>query len=451
MAPIEVQAILQYASNYISSLTYMNGQVPVLTGTGLITATLLMLIFTVINIMGYKGLARFNSLLFFIKVTIIVIAIGMIAMTKFHSDNFRGLLPSALTVTSWQAILTAVAAGGVAFAFTGFKHGVELAGEAKQFVLAIPLAIIGSIVICLILYLGLQVSFIGALEPSTIKHGWQSLTFPGDMGPLAGLAGGLGLIWLVKLLYVDAILSPAGAGLIYMTSTARILFAMSQIGYLPKWLSYLNRHQFPVVAIWVNFFLGMFLFLPLPGWQAMVSFLVSGMVISYAIGPIALLCMRIELPEKPRPFRLPLAHIICPLAFYFCNLLSYWCGWDTIWKLAVAIVIGLAVFSLIQLRTRNRYSHLGLKSLVWLGPYFIGLVLISYLGAFGGKHIIPFGADFIVIGLFSLVIFYLAIKSRISFSEAGLLPSQRHPLTEATIVETFSALREQIETTRDHN
>ena len=56
---------------------------------------------------------------------------------------------------------------------------------------------------------------------------------------------------------------------------------------------------------------------------------------------------------------------------------------------------------------------LGLKSIVWLAPYFTGLVLISYLGAFGGKNVIPFGWDFLVIGVFSLGIFYLALKSRV--------------------------------------
>src|SRR5262249_36103345 len=163
-----------------------------------------------------------------------------------------------------------------------------------------------------------------------------AISFSGDVGPFAGLAIGLGLLWLVKLLYVDAVISPAGAGLIYVTSTARILFAMSQIGYVPKWLSYLNKQNFPVAAILFNFVLGMLLFIPLSGWQAMVSFLVSGMVLSYAMGPIALLCLRWELPTKKRKFNLPAAKTLCLLAFYFCNLLSYWTGWETISKLAVA-------------------------------------------------------------------------------------------------------------------
>lgn len=412
MAPIEVQAILQYASTYFTSLVYFKEGIPVLTLLGFIWATVLMLSFCIINIASYKGLVRFNFVLFLFKVLVIILTIVALMKSSFHSINFANLATAPFSLNGWQAILTAVASGGVAFAFTGFKHGVELAGETKRLALAIPLAIVGSVLCCLLLYLGLQVAFIGALDPVLLKNGWQSLSFIGDVGPFAGLAAGLGLVLLVKLLYVDAIVSPSGAGLIYVTSTARILYAMSQIGYLPRWLCYLNKQNFPVAAIMVNFILGMFLFLPLPGWQAMVSFLVSGMVISYAMGPIALLCMRIELPQQERHFRLPAAKLICTLAFYFCNLLSYWTGWETIYKLAIAMGIGLVFFMLAALRGRLSVPSLGLKSGLWIVPYLSGLILISYLGAFGGKNVIPFGWDFLVIAIFSIVILYLAVKNR---------------------------------------
>ncbi|VVC77005.1 Aspartate-proton symporter [Aquicella siphonis] len=418
MAPIEVQAILQYASTYFTSIVNIENGIPVLNGAGMVWATILMLAFCIINIASYKGLVRFNFGLFLFKVLVIILTVFVLIKTSFNTVNFSGAATGAFTLTGWHAILTAVASGGVAFAFTGFKHGVELAGETKNLAVAIPLAIVGSVIGCLILYLGLQVAFIGALSPNMLVNGWQHLSFAGDVGPFAGLAAGLGLAWLVKLLYIDAAVSPGGAGLIYVTSTARILYAMSQIGYLPRWLQILNKQNFPVTAILVNFVLGMFLFLPLPGWQAMVSFLVSGMVISYAMGPVALLCMRIEMPHEKRGFKLPAAKIICPCAFYFCNLLSYWCGWETIYKLAIAMAIGIVFFVTASLRGRlNVPGGLGLRSGMWMAPYLGGLVLISYLGAFGGKNIIPFGWDFLVIAIFSVVILYFAVKNRASVTE----------------------------------
>lgn len=424
MAPIEVQAVLQYGSTYFTSLITIKDNIPVLTGIGYVWAVLLMISFCVLNVVSFKGLIRSNFILFAFKVAVILLVVFALIYTNFHTANFSGMHASLLSVSGWKGVLAAVATGGIAFAFTGFKHGVELAGETKNPQVAIPLGIVGSVICCLILYLGLQVAFIGALDPSSLSNGWHKLSFVGDVGPFVGLTAALGLIWLMNLLYIDAVVSPAGAGLIYVTSTARILYAMSKIGYVPKWLTYLNKQNFPVAAIIVNFALGMLLFLPLPGWEAMVSFLVSGMVISYAIGPIALLSLRYELPDKKRTFKVPFAPVFCLVAFYFCNLLSYWTGWETISKLAVAMLIGVAFFFVAVFRGHIDKKDLEIKSSLWVVPYFAGLVLISYFGAFGGKNLISFGWDFIVIGIFSALILYIAVKNRAAFSEEKLYDDQ---------------------------
>lgn len=408
MAPIEVQAVLQYASTYFTSLTEPVNGLHALTPIGLIWATILMLFLCVFNIVSFKGLVRFNFVLFFFKVAVIMLVIAWLMEESFHTANFA---MGGAHDGGWQAILSAVAASGVAFAFTGFKHGVELAGEAKSRK-AIFIAIVGSVVCCLLLYLGLQVAFIGALDPATIANGWGKLSFVGDVGPFAGLAAGLGLLLLLKLLYIDAVVSPLGAGLIYVTSTARIFYAMSHIGFFPKIFMSLNKQSFPYAAILLNFAVGMFLFLPLPNWQSMVSFLVSGMVISYAAGSIALLCLRLNLPDEKRAFRLPAANLLCLIAFYCCNLMSYWTGWETMYKLAIAITIGLIFFAWAYWRGRLDRSLIALRSAAWMVPYLGGLVLISYLGPFGGKNIIPFGWDFLVMGVFSAVILYIAVRSR---------------------------------------
>lgn len=411
MAPIEVQAVLQYAATYFPMLmTPINGA-PVLTTIGLFWATILMLALCIINVASFRGFLGFNFIIFAFKTLVIVLVVGSLVGTNYHPQNLVGITDS-FSLAGWQAILTAVATGGIAFAFTGFKHGVELAGEAKNMKFGIPLATVGSVLSCLLLYIGLQIAFIGALDPALLANGWEHLSFTGDVGPFAGLAAGLGLVWLLKLLYVDAAVSPLGAGMIFVTSTARIAYAMSVIGFFPEFLKKLNKDNLPVVAIFFNFVIGMFLFLPLPGWQSMVGFLVSGMVISYAMGPIGVLCLRLQLPDEPRHFHLPATHFICVLAFYFCNLICYWCGWETIYKLAIALVIGVGFFGVAAIRGKIKARYLGLKAAFWVVPYLGGLVLISYLGAFGGKNIIPFGWDFLAIGIFSLVILYLAVITR---------------------------------------
>lgn len=415
MPPIEVQATLQYASTYLPSLTHTINGAAVLTHFGLICATVIMLILSIINVASFKGLVRFNSILFTFKVFVILFTVYALMTTSFHAVNFTGLLPTFSTHSlsnHWEAILTAVASGGVAFAFTGFTHGIALAGETKRSQFAIPLAVIGSVFVCLLLYLALQIAFIGAINPNNLIHGWKNLSFSGDVGPFIGLASILGIGLLIKLLYIDTVVSPLGAGFIYVTSTARTVYAMSKNGYFPPFIATLNNKGFPIFAIGLNFILGMLLFLPLPGWQAMVSFLVSAVVISYAIGPISLICLRKQLPTENRPFYLPGATIISLLAFYCCNLISYWTGWDTIWKLAVAIGIGVVVLLFAYFKGLVNKNDFGFKSLMWLAPYLLGLFFISYLGSFGGKGYIPFGWDFLVIAIFSIIILFLAVISR---------------------------------------
>ena len=412
MPPIEVQAVLQYLSTYIPSLTIIvPGHAPVLSSFGLFWAVLLMLGLVFLNIASFKGFIRANFMVFSFKVMVIVLTIVMLMTNRFHVGNF--LLPNlSHNVMDWEAILSAVATGGIVFAFTGFKHGVELAGEMTKPHLSILFAIVGSVVVCVLLYLGLQIAFIGAIDPKDLTTGWHTLHFPGDVGPFVGLAGALGLFWLVKLLLIDAAVSPLGAGMIYITSTARIVYAMSRNAFLPAVFSRINAQKMPLWAIGLNFFVGILLFLPLPGWQNMVSFLVSAVVISYAMGPIALVCMRRQMPNEKRPFRLPFATPLCFLAFYCCNLISYWTGWETISKLAIALIIGAGVF-ISEKHVRNRSPINGFKAAFWLVPYLIGLVLISYLGSYGGKHLITFGWDFLIIAVFSLVIFTIAIKTRL--------------------------------------
>lgn len=420
LVPIEVQAVLQYASIYFPHLMHVVHGIPVLSAWGYLWASILMMGLCVLNIVSYQGLIRFNFILFIFKFSVIFIAIAALMSAQFHFSNFDNLVQSTQSIAGWKAILSAVAAGGVVLAFNGFKSGVELAGEAKNLAVSIPLSTVGAVLGCLIIYLGLQAAFIGALSPDSFKQGWEHLSFSGDAGPFVGLAAALGLVIILKLIYANAVISPLGAGLIYVTSTARILFAMSRIGYVPAFLSKLNHQHFPVNAILVNFVLGMLSFLPFPGWKAMMNFLVSAIVITYAMGPISVLSLRLSLPNQKRPFKLPAAPFLCLFAFYCCNLFSFWTGWATISKLAIALSIGMAFFAISYLRGSLNIKREEIRSAWWIFPYLGGLVLISYLGTFGGIGVLPFGWDFVVIGLFSIVILVMAVYQRAEVSEAQL-------------------------------
>ena len=198
-APIEVEAALQYSTNYVHGLTKVSGGTPVLTAQGDAVAAVLMLIFSAINVMGVRWLAETNKVIVWWKIAIPVLTVIVLIVTAFHPHNFTaggGFMPFGL-----KGVFTAVAAGGVIFAYLGFEQAIQLGGESRNPRRNIPIAVVGSMVLGVVLYILLQVAFLGALKPSTLAHGWTSVAFAGNgaiYGPFAGLATGLGVGWLPR-------------------------------------------------------------------------------------------------------------------------------------------------------------------------------------------------------------------------------------------------------------
>jgi amino acid transporter len=408
VAPVEALAIMQYAGAYVPGLVHKVGETNVLTGMGTAAAVGVLFLMCILNWHGAAVYGRASSFIVFIKLVVPILTVLMLLSVDFHASNFHaigGFAPYGL-----HGILTALPLGGVVFSFMGYNSAIQLAGEAKNPQRAMPIALLGSLLFCIILYVALQLVFIGALKPSFLSQGWSKLSFAGDSGPFAGILISLGITWLVTVIYADAIISPFGTGYIYSAATARVNYAMCLTGFFPQFMKKLNRYAVPMPAVWVNFFVGLILFLPFPGWQSLVGFIVTSFVVSYSIGPLALITLRHTHPNQPRPFRVPCVHVFSFLAFYACNLLVFWAGWDTIFRLMIAIGIGLVIFFCRKKYLTNvkKISHW--QTAFWLFPYLIGLGLISYLGSFsGGKNIIPFGVDFFVIALFSFVIYCLAV------------------------------------------
>jgi amino acid transporter len=172
--------------------------------------------------------------------------------------------------------------------------------------------------------------------------------------------------------------------------------------HLPKFFLKVNRHKVPYITLYANFFVGMLSFLPFPGWQKLVAFLSSASILSYSIGPICLLAMRKLQPDTPRPFKLSASFFCAHLSFYLCNLMLYWCGFTIIWKLNIALFLGLLLYSIYhRQRTRN-------IQLIWFLVYMTGLLIISYCGSFGGLGLLQFPLDMLVILPFSLLILSLS-------------------------------------------
>ena len=414
LVPTEVQAVIQYISYYLPSLIHTDTS---LTHLGYITATFLMLIISIVNIYSLRWLIRCNSFLTLVKIIIpLLISATILWHSNFHLQHFFTKPPTkhqpAEHPHRLHLIFSAIASGGILFTFNGFKQACEMAGEAKNPGKSLPLAILGSVLICLFIYLCLQISFIAAIASHHLQqHGWQHLMLT-HASPFAGIMHQLSLSHLMPLLYVGAVIGPLAAAFLNMLSASRSLYGKSKNGYLPKSLQYLNQSGHPTYAIIICFLCGMLLFAPLPGWHQMITFLTSIMAITYAIAPVCVLSLRKQIPELTRPFKLPYAAVWATLCFYLCNLMAYWSGWQVISKLGIALLLGFIILLLCRIKQKAELRQdFCWRAAIWLWPYFIGLSLISYAGSYGtGHHWLPSGWDFILLALLSVSIMWLAVK-----------------------------------------
>ena len=399
MTPIEVQAVLQYSSHFFPWLIVKESATFHLSHYGYLVAIVVMFLVALLNTFGIKLLAECNRYASLIKFILPSVAIVALIQT---APSFANIHIDVSHKQDWEQIFSALSLGGVAFAFTGFQNGLILAGEVENPQRNIPIAILGAVLIGFILYFALQFSFLAAVPSTYLADGWHTLSFPGDSGPLVGLTLLLGLGTVAMLLLFDAAFSPFGTTLVYTAATSRILYGMAINQHLPSIFLKLNRYKIPYVTLYANLIVGLLSFLPFPGWQKMVAFLSSASILSYGIGPICLLAMRKLQPNMHRPFELSYSFICCHIAFYACNLMLYWCGFDIIIKLYFAILVGLTINLIYQ-----RKSLLSCPpSLYWFLTYMTSLLLLSYLGSFGGIGLLKFPYDVLLILPFSLIMLY---------------------------------------------
>lgn len=414
-APIETQAVVQYLNFYFPSLNSTNGG---LTINGYIVASVLMVIISTINIYSLRWLIRFNSFLTVVKIAIPLIIAAVIMYVTFSVQNMVHPANSQFMPLGIKGVFAAIVSGGIMFAFNGFKQAAELAGEAKNPKFAIPFAIIGSVVICLLIFLILQVAFLGSLRPQNLISGWQKLSLSGNNSPLASMIYQNNLKDLSPLLYICAIIAPFAAALMYCSIAGRALYGMSKNNSIPAIFSRLSTQGNPIYAIALNFVVGMFLFAPLPGWKNMVEFLSTLIAVTYSMGPISLVALRHQLHDHKRVFKLPFGMLWATIAFYICTLLIFWCGWDIISKLDLVLVLGLFVLVTQQKKSKGKHKKVDWHSSIWLWSYFAGLSLISYFSEFGGgKGRIAFGWDFLLLAIFSGLIVWLSLWRKLPTEE----------------------------------
>ncbi|HDR6289175.1 TPA: APC family permease [Bacillus cereus] len=397
-APVESAGVIQYANQFWPGL--YDSSKEQLTTNGIFASILLMILFVVVNYFGVKLFAVTNTIVTTIKFVVPILTIVAFFMTGFHPENFTS---QSFAPNGYSAGLSAILTSGIFFAYTGFGNVIMMSGEVINPKRNIPLALITSLIVSAILYTLLQIVFIGAVPAEMLSNGWSGIKFD---SPFANLALMANMVWLSWIITADAMISPTGSALTYTAGTSRHVFGMAKSGFLPSYFAVVNkRFGVPTRALTLNFVIGLLFLFPLKSWSAIVAIVGAIGIFKYASACVTVMVFRkIGLTKNKG---LPGMYIIAPSAFIFATLLIYWTNWSKVQLAIWGLTIGVAWYLVIH--TINKHRSIEIIGGIYLVIYILMLVLISSLGNFGGKGMIPEPFLSIIVAILGGCFYYFAV------------------------------------------
>ena len=416
--PVEAEASVQYMASWpwpwaqglFMHLPDGHGE---LTVPGLWIAAALVIVYFLLNFWSVKLFAHSNTAITIFKLVVPAATGVALIASGFHTGNFSvGIHPGSEHTIDWAAVLTAVATAGIVFSYNGFQSPVNLAGEARNPGKAIPFAVLGSIGLATIVYLILQVAYIGSVPSELLAQvGWKGIDF---RSPFAELALLVNLNWLAILLYADAFVSPSGTGITYTATTARMIYGMERNGTMPKILGRVHPvWGVPRPVMWFNLVVSYIFLFFFRGWGTLAAVISVATIISYMTGPVSAMSLRRTAPDLHRPFRLNALPVLAAFAFVFATELLYWAKWPLTGEIILLMVVALPVYFYYQAKAGWRDFDRQLKGAWWLIAYLPVIALLSWGGSerFGGKGYLPYGWDLAVIAVVGFAFYLWGVRS----------------------------------------
>jgi amino acid transporter len=414
--PVEAEASVQYMSSWPFAwaeglyVHAANGQGE-LTLPGLSICAVLVVIYFLLNFWSVKVFASANSAITFFK--LIVPAATAIALMRsgFHSGNFHSGVHGGDYVGNPASILTAVATSGIVFSYNGFQSPVNLAGEARTPGRSVPIAIFGSILLSTVVYLLLQVAFLGAVDPAHLAEGWAGLEYS---SPFAQLALALNLNWLALLLYADAFVSPSGTGTTYTATTARMIYALERSRTIPKIFGHVNpRYGIPRPAMWFNLLVSFLFLFFFRGWGKLAAVISVATIITYLVVPISVMVLRRTAPHLHRPLRVPGLGLLAPIAFVLSSLMLFWARWPHTAEIMLLLVLPLPFYFYYQGQSGWPEFAKNLRGAWWLAGYLIIMCVLSWAGSteFEGRGYLGYGWDQVCVAVAALAFYRWGVYS----------------------------------------
>lgn len=317
-----------------------------------VPAIVIVCLLSLLLMRGTQESARLNNLLVILKVAVVIIfiALGWQFIDPANHDPFipanvgeemvkSGELSFTAFLTGehfgeygWSGVLRA--AGVVFFAFIGFDAVSTAAQEAKNPKKGMPFGIIGSLIICTILYV-LFAYVLTGLE--------NYLMFKGDAKPVATAFSKTGYHFLNTALIVTIIAGYTSVILVMLLGQSRVFYSMSKDGLLPKMFSDLSKRQTPwktnlIFMVFVSVFAG---FVPVSELGHMVSI---GTLFAFTLVCIGILVLRKTQPDAERPFRTPFVPLVPILGIIVCVVMMISLPGESWERLAIWLGLGLIIY-----------------------------------------------------------------------------------------------------------
>jgi len=290
---------------------------------------------TFLLVIGTSKSAKVNSILVLIKVIALTVFI-IIALPKVQDTNFHPFTPNG-----WGNPMGGIgvlgAAASIVFAYIGFDAVSTAAEETKNPNRNIPIGLIGSLGICTVYYLLVSYGAIGSVGAQPVTGPGGAMLQPGTPEMAEACNGSAALVCSKEALahalrvlhhnwWGDVIGAAASIALpsVILTMTygqTRIFFTMARDGLLPASFSKIHPrfHTPHVITLTTGLFVSLFGAIYPVGQLADITN--SGTLFAFMMVAIGVMVLRVTQPERKRPFRTPLAWLVCPLAVLGCLLL----------------------------------------------------------------------------------------------------------------------------------
>ena len=296
------------------------------TGWFNVPALAILLILTYILVRGVKESASTNNVMVLVKIAaILIFVIGAAHAVK--SDNWHPFLPNG-----FSGVLTGAAI--VFFTYIGFDSVSTAAEECKNPQRDLPLGIIATLVICAVLYISVSLVLTGIASYKTLNNA----------APVANALQVLGFNRIRGWVSVGAIVGMLSSLLVFQYGQARIWFAMSRDGLLPRMFSKIHpQHKTPYISTWIA---GLVVGIPAGVWDigTFADLANIGTLFAFIVVSAGVIVLRRQQPDRPRGFRVPGSPILPALSIVSCLVLMMALPVETWLRFFVWLVIGFAIY-----------------------------------------------------------------------------------------------------------